>query len=144
MILSISFRALVEPPLDGVFEHSSGSKFSLVLPAFLFPLSLFSVLEQSVLATLLRVSQSHFEAPSGPFLEGSNAGPTHLRSKGYNYVLYSLSVWKEHFSASVSKFYQIPSSAILDSWVFLSNLRSQAVALTATIVGFPVEKVSVP
>ena len=97
MILSISFRALVEPPLDGVFEHSSGSKFSLVLPAFLFPLSLFSVLEQSVLATLLRVSQSHFEAPSGPFLEGSNAGPTHLGSKRYNYVLHSLSVWKDAF-----------------------------------------------
>jgi len=100
VILSISFRALVEPPFNGDLEQSSGSKFPLVLPGFLFPLSLFSVLEQSVLATLLRVSQSHFEAPSGPFLEGSKAGPTHL--------------------------------------------RSQAVVLTGTMVGFPVEKVSVP
>ena len=90
MIFSISFRALVEAPADGDLEQSSGSK-PLFLPAgFTFPLSL-SVLElQSVLATLLRVSQSHFEAPSGPFLDGSNAGPTHLRSKGDKYF-----VWKD-------------------------------------------------
>ena len=81
VILSISFRALVEPPEDGDLEQSSGSKFPRFSPfCFTFsPLSLSSVLElQSVLATLLRVSQSHFEAPSGPFLDGSKAGPTHL------------------------------------------------------------------
>ena len=91
MILSISFRALVEPLADGDLEQSSGSKFAWFLPAgFTFPLSL-SVLElQSVLATLLSVSQSHFEAPSGPFLDGSNAGPTHLRVKGDKYF-----VWKD-------------------------------------------------
>ena len=141
MILSISFRALVEPPVNGVLEHSSGSKFSLVLPGFLFPLS---VLEQSVLATLLRVSQSHFEAPSGPFLEGSNAGPTHLRSKGYNYVLYSLSVWKDDFQPLCINILSNSFQCNPGLLGFLSNLRSQAVALTATIVGFPVEKVSVP
>ena len=116
VILSISFRALVEPPEDGDLEQSSGSKFPRFLPfCFTFsPLSLSSVLElQSVLATLLRVSQSHFEAPSGPFLDGSKAGPTHL---GVERRVEAKSEQPEITGRS----------------------------LTGTMVGFPVEKVSVP
>ena len=96
VILSISFRALVEPPEDGDLEQSSGSKFPRFSPfCFTFsPLSLSSVLElQSVLATLLRVSQSHFEAPSGPFLDGSKAGPTHLGVERRQPFMHLLSVW---------------------------------------------------
>ena len=82
----------------------------------------------STWATLLRVSQSHFEAPSGPFLEGSKAGPIHLRSKGNDYFI--------HFQRR----------SYAKSWTieFYGHLRSQAVSLTGTMVGLPVEKVSVP
>lgn len=78
VIFSINFLALVDPVVEVDLEHSSGSRMSPLLPpgfCFSVPVSVFG---QSVLATLLRVSQSHFEAPSGPFREGSNAGPTHL------------------------------------------------------------------
>ena len=137
MIFSISFRALLEPPADGDLEQSSGSEFPRFLPGFIFPPSPFSVSEQSVLATLLKVSQSHFEAPSGPFLVRSKAGPTHLWRKGnivFHAITFSVDYW-------VHLTHQIPVKAWL---MFQRHLRSQAVSLTGTMVGFPVENVSVP